>query len=227
MSIWDRNRQDGSAGQWVADKIAKHDNVVSVTILAPNKIHVRRKKWGDVTIAAMSARRVDAELVDFLLSDAGDIDFVVNIPKAAYVIGNTYELAAERNFAFGGFGDLLSALNSESPRTFISSEFSFVLRSLGQHSKVWRVTRLDDRRLRVERNGLDPVVVLVLNDYELTADHVRNGIERYGEFQAIVCSNPNSRVTTAASLAADESHVRIFNWKEFFQELNRKWTWKK
>ena len=74
---------------------------------------------------------------------------------------------------------------------------------------------------------MDPVVVLVLNDYELTADHVRSGIERYGEFQAIVCSNPNSRVTTAASLAADESHIRIFNWKEFFQQLNREWNWKK
>jgi len=227
MTQLDRNRQDGSGGKWVADKIAKHDNVASVTILAPNKIHVRRKKWDDVTIAAMSAHRVDAGLVQSLLSNAGDIDFVVNIPKAAYVLGNTYELTAERNFAFGGFGDLLSALNSESPRTYVNSEFSFVLRSLRQHSKVWRVTRLDDRRLLVERNSLDSVVVLVLNDYELTADHVRNGIERYGKFQAIVCSNPNSRVTTAASLAADESHIRIVNWKEFLQQLNREWTWKK
>jgi hypothetical protein len=175
----------------------------------------------------MSADRVDAGLLQAIVGDADDIDFVVNIPKAAYIVGNTYELAAERNFGFGGFGDLLSALNSQSPRTYVNSEFSFVLRSLRQHTKVCSVTRLDDRRLLVDRNGLDSVVVLVLNDYELTADHVRNGIERYGDFQAIVCSNPNSRVTTGASQAADESGVRIFNWKEFFQQLNRKWTWKK
>src|SRR6266487_1815068 len=123
MTQLERDRQDGSAGKCIADKIAKHDNVASVTLIAPNKIHVRRKKWDDVTIVAMSAHRVDAGLVHSLLSDAGEIDFVVNIPKAAYVLDNTYELAAERNIAFGGFGDLLSALNSESPRTYVNSEF--------------------------------------------------------------------------------------------------------
>ena len=48
MTQLERDRQDGSAGKWIADKIAKHDNVASVTLVAPNKMHVRRKKWDDV-----------------------------------------------------------------------------------------------------------------------------------------------------------------------------------
>jgi len=175
----------------------------------------------------MSADRVDEESVAALLVDKGDIDFVVNIPKAAYVVGNTYAFAEERNFGFGGLGDLFGALKSESPRKYVSREFEFVLRSLRQHRIVSQVTRLDDRRLLVQRKGLDPVSVLVLNDYELTAEHVRHGIERYGQFQAIVRSNPNSRVTHAAATAADESGVRIFSWKEFLGYVNQKWNWKK
>jgi hypothetical protein len=87
---------------------------------------------------------------------------------------------------------------------------------------------VDDRRLVVQRRkGLDPVTVLILNDYELTADHVRNGIERYGAFEAIVRSNPNGRTTDAAYQAAADSGIKIFTWGEFFGQLNRKWKSKR
>jgi hypothetical protein len=221
------SRDDSWSAKWVAERIAKHDNVKSVEVVSPNEIHVERKTGGSVNIATMSADRVDEEAVTALLMDKENIDFVVNIPKASYIVGNTFALAEERNFAFGGLGDLFGALGSESLRTYVNKEFEFVLRSLRQHTVVSEVTRLDDRRLLVQRKGLEPVTVLVLNDYELTADHVRNGIERYGQFQAIVRSNPNGRVTSAATMAADESGIRIFSWSEFFGQLKREWNWKK
>jgi hypothetical protein len=217
-------RDDGWSAKWVADKIVEHDNVSSVEVVSSNEIHVERKKGGSVNIATMSADRVDEETVAGLLAGKEDVHFVVNIPKAAYIVGNTFALAEERNFGFGGFGDLLGALSSESPRTYVNKEFEFVLRSLRQHKMVSQVTRMDDRRLLVQRKGLDPLTVLILNDYELTAEHVRNGIERYGKFQAIVRSNPNGRVTGAAATAAAESGIRVFSWGEFFGQLNRKWN---
>lgn len=172
----------------------------------------------------MSVKRVDAAEFSALLKDKQGIDFVVNIPKDAYVLGDALKFAERNNFGFGGLADLFRALNSESVRSYLDPEFGFVLRSLRQHSRVTNVTRLEDRRLLVERKRLRPVLVLILNDYELTAEHVRAGIERYGEFQAIVCSNPNSRVTAAAATAAAESRIAIFNWSEFFKELNREWN---
>jgi len=220
-------RDDAWSGKWVAQKIAKHENVKSVEVISSNEIHVERKAGSSVDIATMSADRVDEESVAALLKDKGDIDFVVNIPKAAYIVGNTYALAEERNFGFGGLGDLFGALKSESPRAYVNREFEFVLRSLRQHRIVSQVTRVDDRRLLVQRKGLDPISVLVLNDYELAAEHVRHGIERYGEFQAIVRSNPNGGVTHAAAAAADASGVRIFGWGEFLGCLNQEWNWKK
>jgi hypothetical protein len=224
MSGVTARRDDGWSAKWVAEKIAKHDNVRSVEVVSSNEIHVERKTGGSLKIATMSADRVDEETVAALLMEKENIDFVVNIPKAAYIVGNTFALAEERNFGFGGFDDLLGALRSESLRTYVNKEFEFVLRSLRQHKIVSQVTRVDDRRLLVQRKGLDPVTVLILNDYELTAEHVRNGIDRYGKFQAIVRSNPNGRVTDAAARAAEESGITIFSWGEFFGQLNRKWN---
>jgi hypothetical protein len=220
-------RGDGWSANWVADKIVKHDRVKSVVVVSPNELHIERKTGGSISVATMSARNVDEEAVAALLMDRKDIDFVVNIPRDAYVLGNTFALAAERNFGFGGLGDLYVALASESPRNYVNKEFEFVVRSLRQHTAVSQVTRLDDRRVLIQRKDLKPVTVLILNDYELTAEHVRNGIERYGNFEAIVRSNPNGRVTTAATGAADESGIRIFNWKEFFGQLRQEWNWKK
>ncbi len=215
-----------SITQWVANKIAKHDNVKSVNIV-DGKIHVCREKGEDIIVAAMSERRVDARTVEALLKEVGGVDFVTNIPKDAYILGDTYQLASDNNFGFGGFGDLLSALNLPSPRGYISSEFAFVLRSLRQHTKVQNVTRLDDRRLLIDRHSIESVVVLVLNDYEIAAENVRAGIDKYGQFQAIVRSNPNSRVTSEALMAAQEAGIGILSWKELMGELNRKWKWKK
>jgi hypothetical protein len=50
-----------------------------------------------VNIATMSANRVDAETIEALLKETGRIDFVVNIPKDAYVVGDTLALAEEKN----------------------------------------------------------------------------------------------------------------------------------
>jgi hypothetical protein len=220
-------REDSWSAKWIAERIRKHDNVAAATVVSDNVVHVTRKRWNEADIATMSVKRVNAGELLALLKDKPSIDFIVNIPKDAYVLGDAFSLADELGFGFGGLGDLFRALSSESLRDYIDPEFGFVLRSLRQHSRVTKVTRLEDRRLLVERRSLEPVRVLVLNDYELTADHVRSGIDQYGDFQAIVCSNPNSRVTSAAEAAAEESEIRIFNWSEFFSALNHKWTWKK
>jgi len=227
VSVGISQREDSWSGKWVAEKIRAHDNVAAVSLVSDNVVHVKRKRWNELNIATMSVKRVDTEEFSTLLKDKQGIDFVVNIPKDAYALGDALNFAAQKKFGFGGLGDLFRALSSESVRSYLDSEFGLVLRSLRQHSSVTNVTRLEDRRLRVERKRLRPVVVLILNDYEITAEHIRNGIERYGEFQAIVCSNPNSRVTAAASTAAAKSRVAIFNWSEFFKELNREWNWKK
>jgi hypothetical protein len=220
-------REDNWSAEWIAEKVRSHDNVATATVVSENVVQIKRKKWSDVNVATMSVRPVDRTVLATLLKEKKAIDFVVNIPKDAHVLGDALQFINQNNFGFGGLGDLFRALSTESVRDYVDPEFGFVLRSLRQHSRVKSVERLEDRRVKIERKNLEPVVVLVLNDYELTAEHIRAGIERYGDFQAVVCSNPNSRVTTAAEAAASEAHLRIFDWSEFFSALNRKWTWKK
>jgi hypothetical protein len=224
MTISTNPRDDNWSGEWIATKIREHDNVKTVSAVHSNLVRVERVKGGAVNVATMSVRDVDAAAVRELLRGSDDIDFVVNISKDAYVDGDVYLLAEAESFGFGGYGDLLGALSSESPRTYVNKEFTFVLNSIRQHTKVANVTRLDDRRLRIDRNYMEPVTVLVLNEYELAAEHVRNAIRRYGKFQAIVRSNPNGRTTSAAFVAAQESGINIFTWAEFFKQLNLQWS---
>jgi hypothetical protein len=227
MNTADSARDDSWSGQWVLNKIRTHDEVSEATLLSPKLILITRNRGDHAKIATMAVDPVCPKYLIELLKGGDDIDFVVNIPKAAYVIGEVFDIAEARNVAFGGFGDLMGALACDRVRDYVNKEFGFVLRGLRQHSKVTAITRLDDRRLRIERQTLPPVTVLVLNEYEFAADHVRHGVDRYGEFQAILRSNPNSRVTTPAEVAADELGIRIFSWGELLSELNRNWTWKK
>jgi hypothetical protein len=62
----------------------------------------------------------------------------------------------------------------------------------------------------------------MLNEYELTADHVRTARSRYGAFDAILINNPNGKATSAASDVAKGLRVGIFMWREFLGRLNRR-----
>jgi hypothetical protein len=64
---------------------------------------------------------------------------------------------------------------------------------------------------------------LVLDDYEVSSDVVRSAIEKFGSADAILCANPNATITDAGHLAASAVDGRIWKWKEFYGELNRRW----
>ena len=62
----------------------------------------------------------------------------------------------------------------------------------------------------------------MLNEYELTADHIRTARDRYGSFDVVVNTNPNGSVTSAAAEAAKSMGVEILKWGPFFGRINKK-----
>lgn len=79
-----------------------------------------------------------------------------------------------------------------------------------------------DRLYRISRNGLPDLTVVMPNEYELTADHLRTARDRYGQFSVAVITDPNGRATSSAEEAAHTMGVEILKWGTFFGRLNKK-----
>jgi hypothetical protein len=113
-------------------------------------------------------------------------------------------------------------IDVEDVRTFQPKETEFVERGLRQHDRILSFDRVHDRLYRVSRKGLPDLTVAMLNEYELTADHLRTARDRYGQFSVAVITDPNGRATSSAEEVAETLGVEILKWAPFFGRLNKK-----
>jgi hypothetical protein len=157
-----------------------------------------------------------------LLKGSFPIEFIANIPKESFWTGKAIAFASSHSVAFGGMGDLVLAIALPDVSVYVKKEFDFVERVLRQHTKVHGLKRVHDRKYVVERHKLSDVSVVLLNEYELTADQVRTARDRYGIFTTILVTNPNARVTSLARQAAESIGANIYNMSEFLGRLNKR-----
>lgn len=116
----------------------------------------------------------------------------------------------------------MSALSQKNVESFQKKEYSFVERGLNQHNRVNHFDRLFDRLIEIHRGDLPSVKIVLLNEYELTAEHIRHARDAYGEFSAVLRTNPNGGATSNAHLVAKELGAEIFQWGEFLSRLNKR-----
>jgi len=151
--------------------------------------------------------------------------FVLNIPKSARSTGDAYDVAKQLGISFGGLGDAMRALREEDPGDYVYPQTTFVERIFRQHSKIKGFERLDDSRYQLDRYGLPSVVVFVSEEYEVTAESVRLAIERYGEFDAFVTSNPHAlEISPEALSAGEEAGRKVYRWREFMSAVRKPWN---
>ncbi|WP_421183536.1 hypothetical protein [Aeromonas enteropelogenes] len=206
---------------WCIEKLNNHDKVERVEEVGDNLLKITNNRGDEFIVFTKSEDRSTLDSVAGI--DVEQLDFFLNIKKDAYIDGQLLALASNAQFAVGGLSDIYSALNVRNISDYISAEISFIIRGLEQHTRVTSVERLDNRRFRIQRVGLNSVVVLALNDYDFSAESVRSGIDKYGEFDAILTSNPNCRRTGNCEMAAASAGVRILSWRELLGQLNRVW----
>jgi len=72
--------------------------------------------------------------------------------------------------------------------------------------------------LILKLNG-QSVRVLAINEYDLTSDAIRSGIEKYGQPDIVLASNPNSRLSTDTRSTAAFSGTNILTWKQLLAAL--------
>jgi len=207
--------------QFVANGLAKHDEVAQATALDSQIVEVGRKQYPDFIVGVVSTARVDPGAIEDLVRDER-VDFVCNIPREAVWSGEAIDLVKAHGKAWGGVGDLFSAAAGKEPaREFVRREYEFIERIFEQHSAVVRVERVCDRVYRLHRCAKPPVEVVLVNEYDLTADHVRTAWDRYGPFSDILANNPNCRFSSEAADAAQELGVKLLMLRPFMGRLNR------
>ena len=207
---------------WIIQNIKKHDNVASISIEVDNVMLIQRKEGVQIRVAVISSQITGSSLV-FDTVDNSSFDFLLNIPKNSYTIGSIFEYLDSKKISYGGLGDLFRLLSNERNWPYQPQEVAFIMRGLRQHDKVANVRRLDDRRYLIIRKNFPDVVILALNDYELNTESIKNGKEVYKDFDAILTSNPNARMTEEAASITSSMKIPVFQIRDLLIQLNRAW----
>ncbi|MCA1908291.1 MAG: hypothetical protein LDL39_08020 [Magnetospirillum sp.] len=210
-----------SVRDWALGKLREADAVVAADPVGDDFIHIERKKYRPFTTAAISCNHVATSSVDDLLDSGVQFEFIANIPRQAIWSGDAINQAVRHGLGWGGFGDLLRVIGKEVVAGYQNPEYSFVERGLRQHTRVSGLNRIFDRVFEIERRGLDNVTVVLLNEYEVVAEHIREIRDVYQEFDFVLKTNPNGRITSAAYEVARNIGVEIHAWGELLGRINK------
>lgn len=216
------DRNDNWTGQWAKNKLQENKDVTSIKLTNPNLLEIAYKHNGKYKVATMDLPEISRLDLNKLLNGE-NISFVLNITPGPYISGDALKFSSERGFSIGGMGDLLRALSEKNLANYVPPDARFILRGLRQHRKVSGAERLDSLRIEIEMITYSNIIILVLSDYELTADSFRSAMERVPDFDAVLASNPNREPTNECLEAVASTGKKIFTWKELFKELNSPW----
>lgn len=208
---------------WTLEKIRTHDEVASAEIIEDDLILVKRLSGIEIKVGTFSFSELN-------LGNVGEIvhrykvDFLLNIKSEAIYKGEIYNFLDDKKISFGSLSDLYRVISQNENWPYLHRDVKFVLRGLQQHSKVFKVERLDNKRLNIIRKGnLSPVIIVATNDYEVNAESIRKLKDDFNGFDAILASNPIGRITSQAYSVASMLNVPLYTWSELYSELNKLW----
>lgn len=209
-------------GYWVADKIKTVNDVQNIEVVESQILNIRRKH-DSFMLGTTAVERVDNIVVQTLTEKSHTLSFIVNIPKESYWTGEAIDLVSQYSIAFGGMSDLYRALsNRMDVRRYRNPEFSFFERILEQHDIVRKLERIHDRKYILKRRKLPDFTIVLLNEYELTKDHVRRARQIYRIFDAILITNPNGNATTQARITAKSMNIDIYKLGQLMARINKR-----
>jgi hypothetical protein len=217
------NHSPAETTEWVANNLRNAEDVSKVDIVDNQVLRVERAEYAPFVAGIISESCVFADNIRPLVKSKHGVEIIANVPKEAIWTGDALQLAQDNHIATGAFGDLYRVIRESNVRGFQQREIAFIERGLRQHDRVTGYVREYDKVYRLNRKGgLPDLTAAMLNEYELTADHIRTARDRYGSFDVAVNTNPNGSITNAAEEAAEAIGVEILKWGPFFGRINKK-----
>jgi hypothetical protein len=214
-------RSPADTTNWVAENLRKAEHVTKVDVLDDRVLRVEREEYEPFVAGIVSESAVTADDIKGLISSKHDVEIIINVPKESLWYGSALDLADRNNIATGQYGDLLRAIGEDNVRALVAKDRIFVERSLRQHSRVSGLERSYDKVYVLSRHGLPKLTAAMINEYELTADHLRTAWDRYGKFDVAVCTNPNGTITGAALQTAKSMGIDVLKWGPFLGRINK------
>ena len=203
---------------WCQEKVSSNDNVESIEIIDDNHVEIRCQNSEVYNVAVISESYITMDLIEKVIKD--NTQFLFNIKKEPLIEGEVLAYAEVKRFGIGGFGDIMRAINSKNLREYQNPETKFIMEGLKQHTNVYSIIRLDNRRYKVIKIGFKEDTILALNNYDLTAEKVREAKSKYRTFDVILASNPNARISSIANDVAKELGLKILTWRQLLGRLN-------
>lgn len=213
-------RTDTWSADWCRKKLISHDKILDATTLTGNSLQLVVKGMDSpVRIATMSEPRVELTSVPDEFHETAT-EFLLNIQKGAYFSGELLNHASTVAVGIGGLGDLYTAVNEQDCRHYVPKETRFIVRALEQHTAVRSVFRTNNITYQIIKHSGEDVQILALNEYDLTSDAVRSGIDKYGLPTFILASNPNCRLSNAAKEVARTAGTGVLTLSQLMGVLN-------
>lgn len=203
---------------WCQDKVSSNNNVECIEIIDDNHVKIICQDSEVYNVAVISESHITIDLIENIIND--DTQFLFNIKKEPLIDCEVLAYAETKKFGIGGFGDIMRAINNKDLIEYQNPETKFIMENLRQHTNVNNVIRLDNRRYKVEKIGFEQDIVLSLNDYDLTAEKVREAKTKFVTFDVILASNPNVRISSNANDVAKELGLKILIWRQLLGRLN-------
>lgn len=203
---------------WCQEKVSSNDNVESIEIIDDNHVEIRCQNSEVYNVAVISESHITMDLIEKVIKD--NTQFLFNIKKEPLIEGEVLAYAEVKRFGIGGFGDIMRAINNENLTEYQNPETKFIMEGLKQHTNVYSIIRLDNRRYKVIKIGFKEDTILALNNYDLTAEKVREAKSKYRTFDVILASNPNARISSIANDVAKELGLKILTWRQLLGRLN-------
>lgn len=216
-----------SGAEWVAEKI--NGGGIDATVQSDNIIFLERANKPDAYVGVVSTPRGDASPV-VSLDDAkavygqnSKIAMMIAIPRAARWSGAAMRWLQENRVAWGGVGDLMSAMTyDDDMRVHRNKTWAFVADGLPRHSRVADLEWIDSKFVRVHlRNGSNVTVVLE-DAYDITMNVARQAARTFGNFDVLLKTNPNGSITSNGAEAVERLGFQTLKWGELFGHLAKR-----
>lgn len=212
----------GSAAVWVANKIIEGNDLELIGRPSFNRLLVRAPGKDAFQVAVIGVR--DVITVEHLapVFQGGDLPyFVLNIPSIAPWRGDAMVAIHDSPAAFGSLGDLGKAARLEYPFLYRDKQWSFIHNGISQHSNVREVTYLYDKVFEAHRYRGDPLVIAMVDAYNMSAEDVRGTLALYKHFDVAVKMTSYGSITSAASQAAASFGAEALMYGDLLRRLGK------
>ncbi|SDS97883.1 hypothetical protein SAMN05216490_2221 [Mucilaginibacter mallensis] len=209
---------------WIVTDIRKKDDekIKEVICHGDAIIEIISQEGNSLIVGVVTNDPVSSINLYNLYNDEPKPDFVIAKGMTVWT-GDAINYARQNHIGWGGLGEMYSAIDNSDVSSVQKKEYKFVELGLKNHSKVSHLERLYDRIFKIHRTGhLQPLIITLINSYELTAEEIRKASNTYGSFDIVLITNPNGNTTGRAEMVAEELSAEILKWGELLGRLNKK-----